>query len=455
MTVTKEIEKLENSAVKLTITINKKDVAAGYDETLTKYSKNLQLPGFRKGKVPVSVLERKYGDALKNDVAGELIEKALEEVFGEFDKEKSENRPLAYSQPQLDSLPQLDVKKDLVFSVIYDVMPTVKVEDFSGIKIEEPQVEITDEEMNEELKAIQERNAMVLDKKDSEPAAKDDIATINYSELDDKGEEIAGSKREGFVFTIGSGENIYKIDDEIIGMKKDETKEITKTYADDFADKDIAGTTKKIKVTVTALKIRDLPALDDELAQDVNEKYKTLDDLKADIKKNLNAAKDNRIKEIKSNSLIEQLVEKYPVELPKSMLDAELEGRWRMMAQRFQCSVEQLDKLMASSGQKKEDLLNEWSDDAAKMLKGRIIVESLLKDSKIEVTPEEVEAEYNKIAEGAGISVEEVKKHYADAVKKEYLIDDIKEQKLYTEIFAKVKITKGEKIKFADLFKNA
>ena len=334
-------------------------------------------------------------------------------------------------------------------------MPTVKVEDFSGIKIEEPQVEITDEEMNEELQAIRERNAMVLDKKDSEPAAKDDIVTINYSELDDNGEEIAGSKREGFVFTIGSGENIYKIDDEIIGMKKDETKEITKTYDADFADKELAGTTKKIKVTVTALKIRDLPELDDELAQDVNEKYKTLDDLKADIMKNLNAAKDNRIKEIKSNSLIEQLVEKYPVELPKSMLDAELEGRWRMMAQRFQCSVEQLDKLMASSGQKKEDLLKEWAGDAEKMLKGRIIVESLLKDSKIEVTPEEVEAEYNKIAEGAGISVEEVKKHYADAVKKEYLIDDIKEQKLYTEIFAKVKITKGEKTKFADLFKNA
>ena len=198
-----------------------------------------------------------------------------------------------------------------------------------------------------------------------------------------------------------------------------------------------------------------MPALDDELAQDVNEKYKTLDDLKADIKKNLTTAKDNRVKEIKSNSLIEQLVEKYPVEIPQSMLNAELESRWRMMAQRFQCSVEQLDKLMASSGQKKEDLLKEWEDDAAKMLKGRIIVESLLKESKIEVTPEEVEEEYTKIAEGAGISVEEVKKHYADAVRKEYLIDDIKEQKLYTEIFAKVKITKGEKKKFADLFKNA
>jgi trigger factor len=181
-------------------------------------------------------------------------------------------------------------------------MPTVKIEDFSGIKIEEPQVEITDEEMNEELKAIQERNAMVLDKKDSEGAANGDIATINYSELDDNGEEIAGSQREGFVFTIGSGENIYKIDDEIIGMKKDDTKEITKTYDADFADKELAGTTKKIKVTVTALKIRDLPELDDELAQDVNEKYKTLDDLKADIKKNLNAAKDIVLK--KSNQIL-------------------------------------------------------------------------------------------------------------------------------------------------------
>ena len=134
------------------------------------------------------------------------------------------------------------------------------------------------------------------------------------------------------------------------------------------------------------------------------------------------------------------------------MLDAELEGRWRMMAQRFQCSVEQLDKLMASSGQKKEDLLNEWSDDAAKMLKGRIIVESLLKDSKIEVTPEEVEAEYNKIAEGAGISVEEVKKHYADPRSKEYLEDEAKEEKLYTMLFEQVKVSKGDKVSFKDLF---
>ena len=166
-------------------------------------------------------------------------------------------------------------------------------------------------------------------------------------------------------------------------------------------------------------------------------------------------ALDNRLREIKSNDLIEQLIERNPIELPKSMVEAELESRWRMMAQKFQTSVEELDKLIKASGQKKEDMLNQWAGDSEKMLKGRIIVESLLKEANISVTPEEVEAEFEKIAAGAGISVDEVKKHYADPHRKEYLIDDMKEQKLYADLFTKVKITKGEKTAFADLFKNA
>ena len=235
-------------------------------------------------------------------------------------------------------------------------------------------------------------------------------------------------------------------------MKKNETKDIEKVYAEDFADKDLAGKTKKIRVTVTAIKIRDLPALDDELAQDVNEKYKTLDDMKADIKKNMESAVQNKLKEIKSNELIEKLIEKYPFDLPKSMLDAELNHRWNMIAQQFQTTTEQLEKMITASGQKKEDMITQWTGDAEKMLKGRIIVESLLKDRNISVTPEEIEAEYAKIAEGAGTTVEEVKKHYADATKKEYLIDDAKEQKLYTQLFSEIKVSKGEKLTFKELF---
>lgn len=448
MKVTKEITKLENSAVKLTVTIAKKDVAAEYNESIAKYAKNIQIPGFRKGKVPVSVLERKYGEMLKADAAAELIEKALGEVFESIDE-----KPLPYAQPTMDEAPVLDVTKDLTFTVTYDVFPTVKVESLEGISIKEPVVEIGEEELNTELQQIRERNAMVVDKKDDEVAAKDDIATVNYCELAEDGSELEGTQRQDFVFTIGSGQNIFKFDDDVVGMKKNETKEITKTYDADFEDKDLAGTTKKIKVTVTALKVRNLPDLDNELAQDVNEKYNTLEDMKTDIKRNMEAIKERRVKEIKSNELLEQLVEKYQFDLPKSMVQAELDHRWRMMAQQFGTTTEQLDKLVASSGQSKETMLTEWTGDAEKMLKSRIVVESLLKDRNITVTPEEIEKEMENIAEKSGVSVEEVKKHYADPRSKEYLIDDTKEQKLYSQLFAEVKVTKGDKIAFADLFK--
>ena len=444
--VTKKIENLENSSVKLTVTIGKADVAASYNEVVAKYAKNIQIPGFRKGKVPVSVLERKYGDALKNDAVSEIIEKALGEIFDEFDKNKADERPLPYSQPSIDDIPLLDTSKDLTFSVKYDVFPKVEVKNFDGIEIKVPQVSITDDDLKEELEAIRQRNAMVIDKKDDEAVAKDDIVTVNYCELDDKDAEIAGSQRQDFVFTVGTEQNIYKFDNDIIGMKKGETKDLSK---------ELDGENKKVRVTVTAVKVRNVPELDDELAQDVSDKYNNLEDMKNDIKKNLETALENKLKEIKSNSLLEQLVEKNPVELPASMVKAELDSRFRMMAQQFQTTTEQLEKMLTSAGQNKEDMLTQWTGDAEKMLKSRIIVESLLKEKDISVTAEEVEAEYEKIAAGAGVTVEEVKKHYEDPRAKEYLEDEAKEQKLYTMLFEQVKVSKGDKTTFADLFKPA
>jgi len=450
---TKKIEKLENSAVKLTVTVPQKEVQDNYNQIVNKYAKTIQIPGFRKGKAPVAVLERKFGEALKADIASDIIEKALEEVFSDIDKNDEANRPLPYAQPKMDEAPKLDINSDFSFSLTYDVMPQVDVKHIESVTIKEPQVKIGEAELKEELEAIRERNAVVIDKKDTEAAAKDDIATVDYWEIDDDGKEVDKSKREDFTFTIGSGQNIYQFDDDIVGMKKGEMKTLTKSWDKEYEDKELAGKTKKIGVTLKTLKLRKLPDLDDELAQDVNEKYKTLADMKADITKNLEAALTNRLREIKANALLEQLVEKNPITLPKSMLDAEIDARWRMTAQRFQTSPEQLEKLVASSGQTKEEMLKQWAGDSEKMLKSRLIVENLLKARNIAVTPEEVEAEYAKIADGAGISLEEVKKHYADASKKEYLIDDMKEQKLYAQLFEQVKITKGDKTTFADLFK--
>ena len=449
MKFTKEFKNLEKSAVELTVTIAKKDVAETYENTLKNYVKNAQIPGFRKGHVPANVLERKYGDSIKADTLGTLIDQSFDEIF----KEETENRPLPYAQPTMEKAPELDMTKDLTYTVKYDVFPKVEVKDFAGVNVKEPQVTITDDDLSDELKTIQERNATVTEKKDG-VVEKDNIVTINYVEVGEDGKEITDTKREDYVFTVGSGENLYKIDDEVVGMKKDETKEITKNYKKDFENSDLAGKTVKLNVTVKAVKIRDIPALDDDFAQDVNDKYKTLQDMKDDIKKNMELAVSRRVKELKNNSLLEQLVEKNKFDIPASMLAAELDGRWRMMAQQFQTTPEQLDKMIAASGQSKEAMLNEWTGDSEKMLKSRIIVDSLIRARNISVTPEEIEEQYKRIADEGGMTVEEVKKHYEDPRSKEYLIDDTKENKLYDQLYKEVKVSKGDKISFKDLFNN-
>lgn len=428
MKLTTEFTSLEKSAVKLTVTVAKKDVQESYNGIVSKYVKNAQIPGFRKGHVPANVLERKYGDAIKADALSELIDKSLNEVF----EKETENRPLPYQQPVMEQFPEFDTSKDLVYTVTFDVFPKVSVKDFKGIEIMEPQVTVGDKELEDELKAIQERNAVVMDKKADEKAEKDNIVTVDYSEEN-------GESRNGFVFTVGASDDVYKISDDVIGMKKDETKEVSKD-------------SKKIKITVKAIKTRQLPALDDDLAQDVSEKFKTLADLKADISRNLEVAKNRKLAELKSQSLLEQLVEKNPFDIPASMLAAELDGRWRMMAQQFQTTPEQLEKMITASGQTKESMLTQWTGDSEKMLKSRIIVDSLLREKNISVTPEEIEEQYKKIAEEGGMDVEEVKKHYSDPRSKEWLIDDTKEQKLYEELYKEVKVSKGDKISFADLF---
>ena len=449
MKFTKEFKNLEKSAVELTVTIAKKDVAETYENTLKNYVKNAQIPGFRKGHVPANVLERKYGDSIKADTLGTLIDQSFDEIF----KEETENRPLPYAQPTMEKAPELDITKDLTYTVKYDVFPKVEVKDFAGVNVKEPQVIITDDDLSDEIKTIQERNATVTEKKDG-VVEKDNIVTINYVEVGEDGKEIADTKREDYVFTVGSGENLYKIDDEVVGMKKDETKEITKNYKKDFENSDLAGKTVKLNVTVKAVKIRDIPALDDDFAQDVNDKYKTLQDMKDDLKKNMELAVSRRVKELKNNSLLEQLVEKNKFDIPASMLAAELDGRWRMMAQQFQTTPEQLDKMITASGQSKEAMLNEWTGDSEKMLKSRIIVDSLIRARNISVTPEEIEEQYKRIADEGGMTVEEVKKHYEDPRSKEYLIDDTKENKLYDQLYKEVKVSKGDKISFKDLFNN-
>lgn len=446
-----EFKEAENSSVQLIISISKDETKAVYDEQIMKYAKNIALPGFRKGKAPIAVLERKFGEALRQDIAGDLIDKKVGEVFdGEVDEKF---RPLPYCVPVIEDEINFVPGEDFKFTVRYDVMPNITVTGLDKVEVEVPECSVGKEELENELMAIRERNSMVVEKKDDDKAEKGDIATVDYVELDDEGKEISGSARQDFVCTLGEDQTMFDFDNDFIGMKKGEEKEVTKTFPKDYKFSEYAEQTKKFRIKLTNIKIRNLPELDDELAQDVNSKYKTLDDLKKDISENLEHALSTRLDELKRNEIIKKLVELNEFSIPKSMVSAELESRWRMMAQQFQMSVEDLEKMFSARGGKgKAGVLAEWEKEAVEALKGGIITESLLKERKIEVSDEEIEAKFAEIAKGADVSVEDVKKEYANPRQKQYLIEDLREKKLFVQLLSEVKVKKGKKIPFSELF---
>jgi trigger factor len=452
VTVSKEITRLEHSSVKLTLTVGKDDVSSGYDNLLKDYSKSIQIPGFRKGKTPRDVLIRKFGDALKGEALERTIEGALTQVFEDEDF-AGEDRPLPYSTPRVEEEPKFDTGADLTFSVVYDVLPRVSVGEYKGIEIEVPGAELAAEDINRELEQIRERNSIVLDRDDEAAAEKDNVVTVNYCERDEGGNAVPDTERQDFVFTLGSGYNIYKFDDEVTGMKKGETKDFEKTFPEDFPDPDLAGKTKKLRVTLTALKKKELPNLDDDFAQDVDEKYKTLDDLKNSIRSRLEENLERRLRDIKVSRLLEKLVEHTPVDIPESMIRVELESRWRNMARRYNMRVEEVIRTMEKDGKTVEEIQNGWRPEAVKALHSRLIVETLMEDLSLTASDEELEKEFESMAEREGADIEEIRKYYEDNSMTEYIREEIRERKLFDILVAESKIKTGKRENYLDLMK--
>jgi trigger factor len=440
--ITKEIKRLEKSNISLKLTVPKEDVRAKYQEMLKEYTKSLQLPGFRKGKVPQEVLERKYADALKQDALGRIIESALKEVFTEENLPRSE-RPLPYSTPELQDEPKFDFEQDLEFSVTYDVLPEVKINTWKGLKVEYPYAEVSNEDIDRELEGIRERNAIVMDRDDSAAAQRNDVVTIDYQIFEEDGVTPSGFKRDDFAFTLGSNTSFYQFDDDIIGMKKGETKEFEKKFTDDFFESSLAGKTRKLKITLTSLKEKKLPDLDDDLAQDVDEKFKTLNDLKNSIKERLEKNLETRLRDIKVNELMKKIMESTPVTIPESMIRAEVEGRWRRLAQYYNTNAQTMMQMM-STGEGHEEREKEWRENAEKALHSRIIIETLIEEQNMEVTDDDVEKELAKIASNAETDIDEVKKHY-DEQALAYLREEIKERRVVDMMLAENTLTPGKK----------
>jgi trigger factor len=449
----KNIEKLEHSMVKLSVTVPASESKKEYDAMMREYSRSVRIDGFRPGHVPSAVLERKFGDSLRLDLMSRILEKAVEEALKGADPKE---QPLGYSSPSLDGEPDFAIDKDFSFAVKYDVFPAIEVGDWRGIEVSKPSCEIGAADEARELEDIRERNAIVVERDASAQAAKGDIVTVNFREVGADGAAVPGTEREDFTFEIGTGYNVYKIDEDIVGMKRDEEKAFDKSYPADFDYKDLAGKAVKLAVKLTKIKEKKLPALDDDLAQDVSEKYKNLADLKADIRANLEKRLADKLKTIEEKALVDGLLTRCKVELPESMIAAELAMRLENLKRQMGIDTEdKLDRLLSYSGKTRESLISEWKPSAERAITTRLALEKLTEEGKYECTDADLEAEFSRQATESSLSVDEVKAEYEKRGSMDYLRDRVKEDKLMADLLAAAKVKSGDKIAFVDLLKDS
>lgn len=447
MVKSKTVENIEPSAARLTVSVAAEDCSREYKALLAEYARKAHIKGFRPGKAPVSVLESKFGESLKFETAEKVIEKSLKTVFDEL-----ESKPLGYESPRLTSDLNFDPSKDFEFTVEYDVYPEITIKEKSGLSIEVPQAKVEKEDLERELQAIREQNALTVDK-GTEPIAKDDIVTIDTVELDEEGKHIEPSHRSDFTFTVGSGYNKYQIDDEIVGLKAGDTKEITKTYSTEESDTELAGRTIRLSVKISKVKRRDLPALDDELAQDIDDKYKTLDDLKKDVQKRLEESLESALRQKKISALVEALVEKNTFSVPASMVNAELHQSWHNFVNQLGGNENMVAQLLTAQGSSPDKLLEEWRPAATNRLRGQLLVQKLLELEKVEATDEEVQAEIITQTKDSNMDEKEAREYFEKNNLIDYVKQEIRERKLFDALLTQVTIKKGPKVKYLDLMK--
>ncbi len=393
-----EIKKLQNSSVQLTLTLGAAAIEEDYSKTIKDYAKKLTLKGFRPGKAPLSLIESKYGDAIREEVTFRLMEKNLTDSYKDMD---AKDRPLPYSTPELqneEALLPFKPNTDITYSVIYDVLPVVKLPEYKGLEIEYEAKKVTDKEVDEEIERLRQQNAMVITKNGA--VADGDIVTVDYVELDADGKEIESTKRDDFTFTVGSSYNFYKLDKDIIGMKKGDTSVIEKTYGDDSGmGTDYLGKTVKINVTIKEVKVKEVPELDDDFAQDVKDEYKTVADLVKATKKQLEEEAENQNKGAKLDAIIKALLEKTEIAVPKSMVEAQLESDWQNFISRFGMSEADVIKFMGAQGGSKEQFLDSRRADTLQNIKGQLIIEQVKEEQKYEVKEEEIAEELKNYGE--------------------------------------------------------
>ena len=396
-----KVENVENKAneVKIEFTVEAEKFNEAIQNVYKKNAKYFNIPGFRKGKAPFKMVEKAYGiqifyeDAF-NEIAGEVYSKGLED-----------NKIEAVSKPEIDIV-QIESGKDLIFTAVVQTKPEVKLGKYKGIEIKKVEYNVSDEDVEHELSHIAEHNARLVAVEDR-PVEKGDTTIIDFEGFTD-GKAFEGGKAENYELEIGSGRFIPGFEDQIIGMKIDEEKDINVKFPEDYPSKDLAGKDAIFKIKLHEIKKKELPEINDEFAKDASE-FDTLEEWKKSIKEKQEKENSSKAKFEMEEEAIAEACKNATVDIPSGMIKTQIDNMEQDIASRLSYQGMNLDQYLQMIGKTKKEFRDEYKEEAEKQVKTNLVLEAIMKEEKIEVTKEEIEAKIKEMAEMYGQKEEEVK----------------------------------------------
>lgn len=408
----------EKNMVKLVIESTAEEFEAGLNKAYNKDKNKISIPGFRKGKAPRKMIEQMYGaEVFYEDAANAIIPEA-------YATAAEESKLEIVSQPKI-SVVQLEKGKPFIFAAEVAVKPEVELGTYKGVEVEKADTEVTDADVEEELKKVQEQNSRTVTVEDR--AVKDgDMTVIDFEGFVD-GVAFEGGKGENYPLTIGSHSFIDNFEEQLIGMNIGEEKEINVTFPEEYHAEELKGKPATFKVSVKEIKEKQLPELDDDFAQDVSD-FDTLAEYKDDLKKKIAERKESEAKAKKESEAIEKVVEAAKMDIPQAMIDTQVNRMLEDFAMRLQQQGLSVEQYFQYTGMTADKIMEEMKPEAVKRIKNSLVLEAVAKAENIEVSEEEFEAELQKMADMYKMEIEKIKEFMQDAEAKQ-MKDDIAIQK--------------------------
>ncbi len=399
-----QVEKLEKNMAKLTVEVPAEEVEAALQNAYLKNRKQISVPGFRKGKVPRQMIEKMYGpEVFYDDAANALIQKAYPQAADECEFE-------IVSRPAVDIV-QLEKGKPFIFTAEVAVKPEVTLGQYKGIEVEKVDTTATDEEVAAELDKEREANSRTITVEDR--AVQDgDMTVIDFEGFVD-GEAFEGGKGTDYPLTIGSGAFIPGFEEKLVGAEIGKEVEVDVTFPEEYHAKELAGKPAVFKCTVKEIKVKELPELDDDFAQDVSD-FDTLEEYKADVRKKVEEKKAADAKAKKEDAVIEKIIEGATMEIPDAMVETQAERMVDEFAQRLQMQGLTMEQYLQFTGGNVQALVEQSKPQALKRIQSRLVLEAVVAAENLTASDEELDAELGRMAEQYKMEVEKLKEMFTE-----------------------------------------